>query len=258
MDKLSINGVWSDELGLKLRHWERSLQPQNRDELMLLSGVSGSTLIAESDGNLEASITLDAAHETAEERLKLYKDFYAWIRFKGRNLPIHTNVEKPVIVFGNELDRYYLAERITSDPFNPNINRSSTTITIEHKPYAIDFEKGDKSRTLIKDVAQEFEYEGTYYTLPLIELTTSSTTNQLVLTFNDNVLTINKNVTAGKLITINTENKEIRYDDDLLVEEVEGMLPKVFPKTNTIEANTSCNISLTYDIKYEIGHDSDD
>lgn len=232
---LNFNGKSSKDFNLIISDWRRPLFAEILDEYMTIEGLHGKRHVPKKLGIKEIEVQFKRINEDVFDWVTTAEDISSWL---------HTTDELE-LRFDDEPNRYYIG-KVSSAP-NPEHIRvvSEFWVTFTCHPF-----KYGEERTETITTSGEVISHGTAESPCLLTLTMSQGANKLSVSINDVTIMYDGEVKTGDVLTIDSNEFELRVNGELKVLEVSGYFSELAKGTNTIDCDVEAEIAVEWQELY--------
>lgn len=227
MHVMTMKDKTNHDFALKITNWERPLFPELYDEYKEIAGHDGRRHLPRELGNRTIRVQFFRVNRSPEEWFEVKKDIIAWLFTR----------EEVEIRFDDEPDIYYIGKVTEADV--PENYKPSTSFWITLTCHPLKY-----GQQIITNES-EFTYNGTYDEAPFKITLENVTTNKLVVSVNGVEIKYTEPL-ENATVTIDTNELELRVNDELKVFEVEGYFSFLKPGQNVIDVNVDADITIEF------------
>lgn len=227
MHTMTLKNITNHEFDLKITDWERPLFPDLYDEYKEIAGRDGRKHQSKELGVRTIRVQFFRRNRSQEEWFEVKKDIVAWLFTR----------DEVEIRFDDETDIYYVGKVTEADV--PENYKPSTSFWITLTCHPLKY--GQKIITN----ETEFNYNGTYDKTPYLLTLENVTANELIVNVNGVEIKYTDTL-ENATVTIDTNELELRVDDELKVFEVEGYFSFLKPGQNVIDVNVDADVTIEF------------
>ena len=235
MRELILKGKSSKDFDLIIHKWSRPPIAEIRDVYIEMPGTDGMIHNPEGLGMLPISIDFAKFVDSAVDWTTRARNIVSWLYSRGE-------IE---IRFDDEPDMYYIGKVVNVPAVDFLSVATSFTVELNCQP----LKRGhEHTETMLND--EILEYDGSYETEPIIELTLNEGASKLELSINNMNFVYDAPVKAGDVITLDCKELELFLNDEMKLLELSGHFPVLQVGDNLITSNVSSVIKVKWQDMY--------
>lgn len=227
MHTMTLKNITNHEFDLKITDWERPLLPDLYDEYKEIAGRDGRKHQSKELGVRTIRVQFFRRNKNPEEWFEVKKDIVAWL-FTRNEVEIRFDDEPNIFYIGK------VTEADVPENYKPS---TSFWITLTCHPLKYGRE--------IRLSSSDFIYNGTYDKTPYLLTLENVTANELIVNVNGVEIKYTDTL-ENATVTIDTNELELRVNDELKVFEVEGYFSFLKPGQNVIDVNVDADVTIEF------------